>query len=525
MARREPTKKTHPVRNQSQSKIILRENTMTLGEKVALYHHRADDLDNVRVAAFREWPRAANSRHAFVTEEARAADMKTEGGFGRKKSNAKGERFIPTGRRSASNMSLAVCVSVTDSTHELMEAAEKGDASVVRRVLKESSADMNFGHSGDYRTALLRACQYGQVDVVKELLEAGADTSIRTVKNRTLLHEACVGGHPKVLELLLDRFDDIDAVDAEGQSACHVAGFQGELECLQVLAEKGADTSLEDKNLKSPAHLAAERNHPRILSYLLSKGVDIETSDRLGRRPTHYAAIHGGLESLILFVQGNCDTLATDNAGCIPAHFAAKKDHLDCLRFLVKHGTDLAARDGSGRTLAHMAAQSGAMTCLHWLFEKGADALAKDTQGNTPAHLAASGGHAKCFNCCLQHNGSLDAINDRQDTPMDCARRAGHPQLMSKAGNNEVRCVHCADNYELVEWERGHQPSKVQKAINEKKGDMFTSPLPRKPKAQEVQRPRDARAKVTGQGSSSSSTEALPKRDLAARYFGREDHK
>ncbi|XP_071796094.1 uncharacterized protein [Asterias amurensis] len=505
--------------SQPHPNIVLRERTMTLGEKISYFHQNADDSDDSRIAALRNRANRSGGRAgAFLTEgtdEEGLVDGRTKN-RNRGRMPTIGERRVsPAGRRTASTMSMAVCVSVTDSTHELMEAAEKGDSSAVRRVLRESSADPNFGRTGDYRTALLRACQYGQVDVARQLLEAGADTSIRTIKNRTLLHEACVGGHPNVLTLLLDLADDIDAVDVEGQSSCHIAAFQGELECLQVLAEKGADTSLEDKNGRSPAHLAAQRNHPKILSYLLSKGIDIETSDHQGRRPAHMGAIHGGLESLILFVQGNCDILATDQAGCIPAHFAAKKDHLDCLRFLVKNGTELMTKDGSGKTPAHMAAYFGAMTCLHWLLEKGVDATATDNHGNTPAHLAATGGHAECFNCCLQHNGRLDVVNDREETPMDCARRSGHPQRMSKAGNNEVKCIHCANNYELVEWERMHQPSQVQKAMNNKKGGIFNSPLPRKPKAQEVQKPKETKPKVVGQ-------ELLPKRDLAVRYFGQE---
>ncbi len=54
---------------------------------------------------------------------------------------------------------------------DLMEAAEKGDATAVKTALNKYGAGMDNKKANDYRMALQRACQYGQTMVVQQLLQ------------------------------------------------------------------------------------------------------------------------------------------------------------------------------------------------------------------------------------------------------------------------------------------------------------------------------------------------------------------
>ena len=58
---------------------------------------------------------------------------------------------------------------------DLMEAAEKGDASGVRNALKKYGSNLDGRQANDYRMALQRACQYGQTNVVQELLQVSTN--------------------------------------------------------------------------------------------------------------------------------------------------------------------------------------------------------------------------------------------------------------------------------------------------------------------------------------------------------------
>ncbi|XP_070566599.1 ankyrin repeat domain-containing protein 42-like isoform X2 [Ptychodera flava] len=511
---------------QSMLPSILREKSMTLSEKMRLGDN-ASPSSSIGVSP--EKPRMT------VTWSPETKHLKDVG-----ETSYPNSLFLHTDSQATllsvgGNSSLQMNVSVTDETKNLLEAAEKGDPARVKNVLRRGSVDPDFKRNATSRTALERACGYGQVNVVKELIEAGADPEQCNATGRTLLHQACTGGHVDIVRLLIDYTRDIDSVDRAGRSAAHLAAFNGEAACLAVLADKGADLNLEDNAGKTPAHLAAERNHPKVLEHLTERGVDLELKDEVGKRPAHYAAIHGGLECLIFLVQIDCDMTKTDNAGLVPAHCAAGNDHIECLRYLIKAGTPLDIKDKSSKTLAHAAAHHGAMTCLHWLFEKGANARLKDDQGNTPLHMAAVGGHAKCFNCCLQHNGSLEITNSRNEIAMETARRFGHPVIIDKAVKNEIQCLHCVDKFDVLQWEKNHQPTRVQKSLNDRKQVIYRSPVPaanmppiddlvfteKEPSRLELNKAKRERIlQKQGKGDNLPTDSNLPRRDLAARYFG-----
>src|SRR5262245_4588633 len=76
----------------------------------------------------------------------------------------------------------ALCVpclaqTATEKADALSEAARKGDATALRKLLDEG-VDVNTKFRYD-RTALSFACDRGHVDVVKVLLERGADVTVK----------------------------------------------------------------------------------------------------------------------------------------------------------------------------------------------------------------------------------------------------------------------------------------------------------------------------------------------------------
>ena len=59
--------------------------------------------------------------------------------------------------------------------------------------------------SDERRTPLVFAASHGAVDVVKLLMERGADVTIRDTELQSVLHAAV--GHPRVMEILLQVRD------------------------------------------------------------------------------------------------------------------------------------------------------------------------------------------------------------------------------------------------------------------------------------------------------------------------------
>lgn len=77
----------------------------------------------------------------------------------------------------------------------------------------------------DQRTALRAAAWGGHEDIVKALLQHGADVNRTDDEGRTALIAAAYMGHSEIVEHLLDFGAEIDHADNDGRTALSVAAL------------------------------------------------------------------------------------------------------------------------------------------------------------------------------------------------------------------------------------------------------------------------------------------------------------
>lgn len=149
-------------------------------------------------------------------------------------------------------------------TDRLARAAGDGDVAAVARLLSDGAEVDGLG--GDGRSALDLAVHAGHVEVVRVLLEAGADSQQRagTYGEVTPLCLAAMFGYVAVAELLLD--------------AGAAAGAQGRLNSPPLVL----------------AATAMGHGHPQMVDLLLRRGADIDGTKR-GRTPLEWAARFGNV--------------------------------------------------------------------------------------------------------------------------------------------------------------------------------------------------------------------------------------
>jgi acyl-CoA-binding domain-containing protein 6 len=101
---------------------------------------------------------------------------------------------------------------------ELVEAAKIGDVDAIRSALaRHDDVDVDYvGRSDDLWTPLHWACDGGHVDVVRVLVERGANVDAADVDGRTALHTACCCEHADIVELLLARSANVNLTDGDG---------------------------------------------------------------------------------------------------------------------------------------------------------------------------------------------------------------------------------------------------------------------------------------------------------------------
>ncbi|WP_431954801.1 ankyrin repeat domain-containing protein [Actinacidiphila sp. bgisy167] len=151
------------------------------------------------------------------------------------------------------------------ASQKLMAAVTAGDAAEVRRLLAAGAeVDERFpivNGFNDAHTPLLVAARDGHIEIVRILLEAGADVNAtEPTFGAVPLHKAVYNGHVESTRIIASWPGvDLDFQGAtNGYTPLHDALWHGYEECSLAVLEAGADLHLVGHDGKTPLDLATE---------------------------------------------------------------------------------------------------------------------------------------------------------------------------------------------------------------------------------------------------------------------------
>jgi len=301
-----------------------------------------------------------------------------------------------------------------------------------------AGADPNLARFNG-QTPLMNCIHTGATDGVKALLSHGADVNVRENKEeQTALMWAAAGEHPEIVKILVEAGANINARSklipepepfiiqlapgetifgtnfppsirfpkvSGGFTALYFAARQGDIESARILlnTEGGADVNDPHPEYGSALILASASGHEDMALFLLENGADPDMQNAMGLAPLHYA-VHEGL-----LVLSSYRPTATDKFGW------TRKNMPNLLKELLAHGADpdprmkysipylddpFIARGGEeapqvdpvGATPLMMAAASGDIESMKILLDGGADPTLTTVGGATLFMLAAGVG-------------------------------------------------------------------------------------------------------------------------------------
>ena len=197
------------------------------------------------------------------------------------------------------------------------------------------------------------------------MLEKGADVNLTedapASAGATALHEACRYGHADIVKLLINAGADDTAKNEDGETPAHLVlkktHYRSSLNSDQkacLLKELNA-LDLPDETGKTPFMLL-DHTDAELLPLFLDRGVDVNRQDQ------------DGMTAMMLYIDK------------------------DMTKELLQAGADLHLADKDGNTVLHHALECGSQDTARYLIRKGADYNRPNNQGITPVHLAVENG-------------------------------------------------------------------------------------------------------------------------------------
>ncbi|KAM0256388.1 hypothetical protein ACHAQJ_005039 [Trichoderma viride] len=274
----------------------------------------------------------------------------------------------------------------------LHDATRNGKADVAEVHLLESPFQPRVNiEAKNEITPLHKAAWSGKTDVVKRLLDLGADIEARNKHDNTPLHDAARSGKTDMVKLLLDRGADIEAKNKRNNTPLHDAAQSGKSDMVKLLLDQGANMEAKGNNGNVPLHDAAWNGKANVVRLLLGQGANIGVEDNNGDSPLHLAVKNGKADVVKLLVDQGANIEAKDKHGDTSLHIAAWNGEEDAVRLLLSQGADTKARNRQDKTPFHLALQNGKPDVAKLLFNQGLKAKNNDS---TPFHLAAQNGKA-----------------------------------------------------------------------------------------------------------------------------------
>ena len=177
--------------------------------------------------------------------------------------------------------------------NKLCEASRMGNMEEVRGLLGSGMVDVNcvgelFSAHG--YTPILLATINGHKDVVRFLLEKGANPSKAYKDGETPLHSSARCGRKYMVQLLLDGEADPNMADTEGTTPLQVAAYFGHKDVVELLMDRRADPNKANKDSVTPLHKATQWGDKDAIQLLLDGGADPTRVDNEGKMPVHVAA-------------------------------------------------------------------------------------------------------------------------------------------------------------------------------------------------------------------------------------------
>lgn len=218
----------------------------------------------------------------------------------------------------------------------------------VVKLLLDYGADVNYQDKSGY-SALLWAASQGYTQIVEMLINKGADVNKKNVAGNSALIFATRGNHTKMVGLLTLHHAEVNVIShlelLKGDTPLTIAVRNKNLEIVKMLISNGADVTVKNNYEETALKIAIKNRDIEIVKILIEAGVDLNKEDSWGSDALQYAIDHikdeyenDDLELVKLLVMNGSNLNKQYKNGDYPVKLSLRKGHTKIAEWLVNNG-------------------------------------------------------------------------------------------------------------------------------------------------------------------------------------------
>lgn len=267
---------------------------------------------------------------------------------------------------------------------------------------------------------LWEAAGDGDLQEVKNLVQAGVNINQQNNDQQTPLWKASYSGFINVVRYLLDRGARPDLADEHGMTPLMIAATGRHIDVVKLLIARGASPKARDKSQRTVLMYIAKNRHVGALK---------DVPPRTGADDMKKIGHQRDVELVNYFVRLGVGVDDIDKHKETALMYAAAECHETVARALMALGAKPTLQANNKFTPLTFAARHGCPALAQLFIDRGVDVNTTSYWG-TALLMAAEGGHFEIVKMLHQKGARLDEVNDRRRTALMLAAGKGWREIV-----------------------------------------------------------------------------------------------
>ncbi|SEH99775.1 ankyrin repeats (3 copies) [Akkermansia glycaniphila] len=301
----------------------------------------------------------------------------------------------------------------------IVQAAQLGNSCDVVKLLLEHGADANIQNKNG-ETALMAAIRekyyfkneylmynyHTNYPLCKLLLEHGADVNIKDNTENTILMAAVRTGNTDFVQLFLEYKADVN-IKGDGDTALTYAAKYQNYPMCKLLLDHGADVNIKDNEGYTALTRAISKENIDLVKLFLEYEDDVNSKNTaliVSSRKYNYS-----LCKLLLAHGADVNIKDEDGKTVLMSTVNTWDPNIDLVKLFLEYKADVNITDNEGKTALMLAIECRNIDIIKSLLDRGVDVNIKDKAGYTALMFAVVKENIDLAKLLLEHGADVNS--------------------------------------------------------------------------------------------------------------------